>query len=71
MYVCICNGLTDRQIRACADSPGCSVEAVYQRLGVRPKCGRCVPMARAIVAGAGGIDRDLDRNLEGQALAAD
>jgi bacterioferritin-associated ferredoxin len=70
MYVCICNGLTDRQIRACADSPDCSVEAVYQRLGCRAKCGRCVPMARAIVAGAD-IANIGDCDGGAQAIATD
>ena len=49
MYVCLCNAFTDRQVRAVCPTAGCSTAAVYGALGVRPKCGKCVPMVREIV----------------------
>jgi bacterioferritin-associated ferredoxin len=43
MYVCLCNGYTDRQIRNSAS--GCATVAdVYRSLGSPPRCGKCVPM---------------------------
>ena len=43
MYVCLCNGYTDRQIRSSAS--GCATVAdVYRSLGSPPRCGKCVPM---------------------------
>jgi bacterioferritin-associated ferredoxin len=44
MYVCICNGLNDRRIRAAAAESGGSAAEVYKALGCRPQCGRCVPL---------------------------
>jgi bacterioferritin-associated ferredoxin len=55
MYVCLCNAFTDRQVRAVCPAAGSSTSAVYCALGVKPKCGKCVPTVREIlneVAGA-------------------
>ncbi len=49
MYVCICNAITDRQARAHTDSSSCSVAAFYRALGVKPKCGKCVPAVRQML----------------------
>jgi len=49
MYVCLCNRLTDRQLLSHAQAAGCSVEALYQLLGVKPKCGKCLPLAREML----------------------
>ncbi len=48
MYVCICNALKDRQIKAEADKAK-SVGEVFRRCGSRPQCGKCLPdIARMI-----------------------
>lgn len=48
MYVCVCNGLTTRQV--CAAAARCSsIGAVYRFLGVSPQCGKCIPSMRAAV----------------------
>jgi bacterioferritin-associated ferredoxin len=49
MYVCVCNGLTDRQVRGVAAAGGRSAAGVYRSFGVRPQCGKCVPMMRDIL----------------------
>jgi len=49
MYVCLCNGFTDRQVRAVCPVAEGSAAAVYCALGVRPQCGKCVPMVREIL----------------------
>lgn len=43
MYVCVCHALTDRQIRQHATVAE-SIAALYRALGVRPACGKCVPL---------------------------
>jgi bacterioferritin-associated ferredoxin len=48
MYVCLCNGLTDRDVRAGCES-GCSVAMVYRSLGCEPQCGKCVPFVRQML----------------------
>ena len=49
MYVCLCNGFTDRQVRGVAPNVKCSAAGVYRALGVRPQCGKCVPTVREIL----------------------
>jgi bacterioferritin-associated ferredoxin len=48
MYICLCNGLTDRDVRANCES-GCSVAMVYRSLGCEPQCGKCVPFVRQML----------------------
>ncbi|MCS6987725.1 MAG: (2Fe-2S)-binding protein [Sphingomonadaceae bacterium] len=49
MFVCICNALRERQLRELVrDGVRCEREA-YARLGCRPRCGLCLPIARRIV----------------------
>jgi bacterioferritin-associated ferredoxin len=48
MYICLCNGLTDRDVRAqCSD--GYSVSMVYRGLGCEAQCGKCVPFVLQIL----------------------
>jgi bacterioferritin-associated ferredoxin len=49
MYVCLCNRVTDRQVRAQAACGDCTLGAVHHSLGISPKCGKCLPMMRDIV----------------------
>jgi len=49
MYLCICNAITDRQARLHGIAAGGSVAAFYRALGVKPKCGKCVPVVREIL----------------------
>jgi bacterioferritin-associated ferredoxin len=52
MYLCVCNTVTDRAVRAAcahvkADCP--TVAAIYRALGVKPTCGKCVPLVRQLL----------------------
>lgn len=49
MYLCICNAITDHQARSHDSASGCSVAAFYRALGVKPKCGKCVPLVRELL----------------------
>ncbi|MCC7096787.1 MAG: (2Fe-2S)-binding protein [Thermomonas sp.] len=50
MYVCICNGVTDRTIRESADA-GCeSVAEMTMRTGAGACCGSCVGLVAEIIA---------------------
>lgn len=49
MYLCICNAITDQQARLHDTALGCSVAAFYRALGVKPKCGKCVPLVRELL----------------------
>lgn len=41
MYVCICNGLTDTQIREAITNGASTAAEVYAACGVDPVCGTC------------------------------
>jgi len=59
MYVCICNALKDRQIRAHLESgPGeaRSVGEVFRRCGTRPRCGKCLPDIARMIEDARGCE---------------
>lgn len=50
MYVCLCHGFTDRDVRELARGGTRSAAQVYRHFGVRPQCGKCVPYVRAMVS---------------------
>jgi bacterioferritin-associated ferredoxin len=49
MYVCLCNAVTDRQIREAVDEGAQSMRALRQQLGVASCCGRCAPYAKQVL----------------------
>ena len=49
MYICICNAITDREIRACADLGMRTVEDLGFALGLGTCCGRCRECAAALL----------------------
>jgi bacterioferritin-associated ferredoxin len=50
MFICICNGFTDRQIQvAVRQGEAHSVSDMYRCLGCRPQCGRCAPTVLKIM----------------------
>lgn len=51
MYVCLCHGVTDHEIKALATAGARSAAQVYRHFGVKPKCGKCVPYVRDLVQG--------------------
>jgi bacterioferritin-associated ferredoxin len=54
MYVCLCNGLSDRDLRPHTSGGGYySVSMVYQACGCRPQCGKCAPFIRQMLREGG------------------
>ena len=49
MYVCICNAITDKQIRRAARSGVSSVYELTGTLGVAAGCGSCAGVAEEIL----------------------
>jgi bacterioferritin-associated ferredoxin len=49
MYVCVCNAISDRDVRACGEGDCSTVAMAYRSLGKPPKCGKCVPLMRRLV----------------------
>ncbi len=49
MYICLCNGFTDRDVcRTATAAPG-TIADLYRSLGARPECGKCVPYVRDLM----------------------
>jgi bacterioferritin-associated ferredoxin len=49
MYVCICNGYRDCEIKALAQQGVRSAHAAYHTLGAGPRCGRCLNTAQRVI----------------------
>jgi bacterioferritin-associated ferredoxin len=49
MYVCLCNALTDTQLRQAASKGAPSVSAVYAGCGCQAQCGCCVATVLSIL----------------------
>ena len=49
MYVCLCKGITDTQIRAAVEDGASSLREVRNTLGVASQCGKCGILTREIV----------------------
>lgn len=49
MYVCICNAVTDKQIRRAADNGVIDLWGLQRELGVAAGCGSCKEAAMSIV----------------------
>jgi bacterioferritin-associated ferredoxin len=49
MYVCICNGITERDIRQAAADGAQTLNDLRRELGVGAGCGRCASCAHAVL----------------------
>jgi bacterioferritin-associated ferredoxin len=48
MYVCLCKGITDAQIRAAVEDGANSLRDLRTTLGVASQCGKCGTLTRDI-----------------------
>jgi bacterioferritin-associated ferredoxin len=49
VYVCICNGHRDSDIKEAAKAGMRCARTVYQYLGKPPRCGRCLTFAAQLI----------------------
>ena len=49
VYVCICNGVTDHQIREAAENGCQSIAELTMRTGCGANCGSCLDMAAGML----------------------
>jgi len=52
MYVCICNGVTDRDIQEAVLRGARTVKDLRRELGVASDCGKCAGCAREVLCDA-------------------
>lgn len=55
MYICICNAITEHQVRECAREGANTVDELAAKLGVGAGCGRCRECAADLLAEACGL----------------
>ena len=55
MYICICNAITEREVRECAQAGTRSVDELTMKLGVGAGCGRCRECAAELLLEACGL----------------
>jgi bacterioferritin-associated ferredoxin len=49
MFVCVCNGITQRQVEEAIDAGADSLEALTIALGVAAGCGTCAAFTRELL----------------------
>jgi len=55
MYVCVCHGITDHEIRGAADGGCRDVHELTMRSGCGSSCGSCLPLVAEILAEANAV----------------
>jgi bacterioferritin-associated ferredoxin len=50
MYVCICNPVSDTEVRRCVRSGACTLSDLKMQLGIASQCGMCASAAASIIA---------------------
>jgi bacterioferritin-associated ferredoxin len=50
MYVCLCHGVTDHEIRAAVSLGADTLDAISQQLGVGTRCGCCRETAAQLIS---------------------
>jgi bacterioferritin-associated ferredoxin len=55
VYICICNALTDRQVKLAVATAGSTKTAdIYAACGCRAQCGQCARALVSLLRGEGG-----------------
>ena len=72
MYVCLCNGYRDAEIREIAESGVRCAREVYLTLGNGPCCGTCLDCAQGIVDSVhGGLESAVEERASEDTPQAD
>lgn len=50
MFICLCNGITDSQIRHAVSDGATSLSCLQEALGVAGQCGQCSEAALSVLA---------------------
>ncbi len=63
MYVCLCFGITDKDIQAAVANGATDLTSVVKALGLGQQCGRCLPATQSILS-ALDASSTTERNLK-------
>lgn len=53
MYVCLCNGITDREIKQSIREGASSLQDLHDHLGVASQCGQCACLTQELLEQSG------------------
>lgn len=73
MYVCICNGVTEDDVRGCMAAGASTAKAVRAACGMKPGCGTCTKRLCAMVSqcrAAADLANELAGELAGEPAGA-
>lgn len=59
MYVCVCNGYRDHELRRAAREGARCPQSAFATLGGEPRCGSCLDVAQALIEETLAQDRPL------------
>jgi len=62
MYICVCNAITERQVRACVAAGATTLGDLQFELGVASCCGCCAQMAQEYLPGGPRADHAAMEN---------
>jgi len=60
MYVCVCQAVTERQVREAVQQGVSSMRGLREQLGVASECGRCARCAHGILKECKNCPRQID-----------
>ncbi|MDV7340245.1 (2Fe-2S)-binding protein [Terasakiella sp. A23] len=49
MYVCVCNGIREKQVRKAVNDGAATVGRVFKAHGCKPECAQCVNCMRNVI----------------------
>ncbi len=52
MFICVCNGITESQVRRAIEDGACTVHDLRACLGVAAGCGSCADFAASLISQA-------------------
>ena len=52
MYICICNAIKDKHIDSIVTEGASCAGDVFERMGCKPVCGKCIPEIKDSLQGA-------------------
>ena len=56
MYVCVCNGISDREVRRAIDAGATTMNQLCTQLPLANRCGRCADAVRELLDSRGSDD---------------
>ena len=63
MYVCVCNGVTDKQIIKAAEEGASTLQDLSDELNVATCCGRCASCAKKVLREAHGRNQTYEQPI--------